>query len=264
MCYDIHTMKLICPICSEPLQKEKQSAVCVNHHTFDYAKQGYLNLLLKQSKDHGDNPEMVKARTEFLNTGAYQFLRDTLAAKVKAERCKVIADLGCGEGYYTSALSADEKYGFDLSKDALKHASKNDLATNYVVASIFHLPFEDECCDAVITCFAPAAISEISRVLKSNGIFLFVTPGPRHLFEMKSVLYDTPYENAMEDLTTSLTLEKDERIEQKFLCQQENLMHLFLMTPYAYKTSPVGREKLSLAGNLELTAQFRVRTYRKK
>ena len=72
---------------------------------------------------------MVKARTEFLNTGAYQFLRDTLAKKVEEAHCEVLADLGCGEGYYTSALPAEEKYGFDLSKDALKHGQHSERTT---------------------------------------------------------------------------------------------------------------------------------------
>jgi 23S rRNA (guanine745-N1)-methyltransferase len=256
-------MKLICPICQEPLEKINASAVCVHHHTFDYAKQGYLNLLITQSKDHGDNPEMVKARTGFLNTGAYQFLRDALSQSVQKEKIQVLADLGCGEGYYTSALPCKEKYGFDLSKDALKHASKNDPASHYTVASIFHLPLPDACCDAAVTCFAPAACEEIARILKPNGCFLFVTPGPRHLFEMKSVLYDTPYENEMEDLAIDLRLEKDVMIEQKFVCSQEGLMNLFLMTPYAYRTSLAGRDKLAQAGDLELTAQFRIRTYRR-
>lgn len=257
-------MKLICPICSHSLLKMDQSAVCDQHHTFDYAKQGYLNLLLKQSKDHGDNPEMVKARTEFLATGAYQFLRDALVEKVQQKNGNVLADLGCGEGYYTSALPCSEKYGFDLSKDALKHASRKDPGTQYVVASIFHLPLEDACCDIAVTCFAPAAVEEIERILCPGGIFLFVTPGPRHLFEMKSVLYDTPYENEMEDLNSSLVLEKDEMIEQSFTCNQEGLMHLFLMTPYAYKTSTAGRDKLASAGELNMHAQFRIRTYRKQ
>jgi 23S rRNA (guanine745-N1)-methyltransferase len=256
-------MKLICPVCGHPLQKENRSAVCDLHHTFDYAKQGYLNLLITQSKDHGDNLEMVKARTDFLDTGAYQFLREELSALLQKEKAEVLADLGCGEGYYTAALPSSEKYGFDLSKDALKHASKNDPSTNYTVASIFHLPLADSCCDAVVTCFAPAAADEIKRILKPGGCFLFVTPGPKHLFEMKSVLYDTPYENEMEDLTIDLTLEKDEMIEQQFLCHQENLMNLFFMTPYAYKTSTAGRDKLAKAGDLSLTAQFRIRTYRR-
>lgn len=257
-------MKLICPVCGHPLNKANNSAVCDQNHTFDYAKQGYLNLLLKQSKDHGDNAEMVKARTDFLNTGAYSFLRDALAEKVLAHHSSTLADLGCGEGYYTSALPSAEKYGFDLSKDALKHASKNDPSSNYIVASIFHLPLADASCDTAVTCFAPAATEEIQRILLPGGIFLFVTPGPRHLFEMKSVLYDTPYENEMEDLQTELALESDEMIEQKFICDQSGLMNLFLMTPYAYKTSTAGRDKLAQAGTLELTGQFRIRTYRKQ
>jgi 23S rRNA (guanine745-N1)-methyltransferase len=80
---------------------------------------------------------------------------------------------------------------------------------------------------------------------------------------MKSVLYDTPYENEMEDLAIDLRLEKDVMIEQKFVCSQEGLMNLFLMTPYAYRTSLAGRDKLAQAGDLELTAQFRIRTYRR-
>lgn len=256
-------MKIRCPICDSPLQRIDKSAVCEQHHSFDYAKQGYLNLLIKQSKDHGDNAEMVRARTEFLQTGAYQFLRDALSQEVLANQSQVLTDLGCGEGYYTSTLPCNEKYGFDLSKDALKHAAKKDTKTNYIVASIFHLPLEDACCDTAITCFAPAASEEIIRILKPQGCFIFVTPGPKHLFEMKSVLYDTPYENEMDDLNIAMKLEKDYLIENQFLCNQDALSNLFMMTPYAYRTSIAGHQKLEAVGTLSLTAQFRIRVYRK-
>ena len=68
-------MKLLCPICNEKLVKVDRHARCANNHSFDYAKQGYLNLLIKQSVDHGDNKEMVQARTQFLNSGGYAFLK---------------------------------------------------------------------------------------------------------------------------------------------------------------------------------------------
>ena len=114
-------MRLICPVCGKPLEKINKEAICENNHHFDYAKSGYLNLLVSNKKVHGDDAAMVKARSLFLNSGAYGFLRDRIAQL--AAGSEVLCDLGCGEGYYTSAFDAPEKYGFDLSKDALRHAA---------------------------------------------------------------------------------------------------------------------------------------------
>ena len=104
-------MKLLCPICNEKLVKVDRQARCANNHSFDYAKQGYLNLLIKQSVDHGDNKEMVQARTQFLNSGGYAFLKQELVNLTKKYDSHVLCDLGCGEGYYTSGFQAEEKYG---------------------------------------------------------------------------------------------------------------------------------------------------------
>ena len=183
--------------------------------------------------------------------------------KVKEARPCVLVDLGCGEGWYTRDLPADEKYGFDLSKEALKHAAKNDPASQYAVASIFHLPLPDECADAVLTCFAPAAEEEIVRILKPGGIFLFVTPGPDHLMEMKKVLYDVPYQNELKDLGIQMTLKDTETIEHSFHVSQDNLMNLFEMTPYAHRTPAEAIDRLRKLDGMDLTAQFVIRTYQK-
>ena len=90
-------MKLICPVCASPLRKENKEAVCDNNHHFDYAKSGYLNLLVSNKKVHGDDAAMVKARTAFLESGGYAFLRNRLSELT--EDSHVLADLGCGEGY---------------------------------------------------------------------------------------------------------------------------------------------------------------------
>ena len=256
-------MKLLCPVCGKPLKKVEKAAVCENGHSYDYARQGYLNLYLKQSVDHGDNKAMVQARTAFLSTGSYAFLKDRLVEKVKEARPCVLVDLGCGEGWYTRDLPADEKYGFDLSKEALKHAARIDPAGQYAVASIFHLPLPDECADAVLTCFAPAAEEEIVRILKPGGIFLFVTPGPDHLMEMKKVLYDVPYQNELKDLGIQMTLKDTETIEHSFHVNQDNLMNLFEMTPYAHRTPAEAIERLRKLDGMDLTAQFVIRTYQK-
>ena len=257
-------MKLICPVCRAAMRRENKEAVCENGHRFDYAKSGYLNLLLKQSRTHGDDAAMVRARTGFLESGAYEFLRDELRAISREKQPQVIADLGCGEGYYTKALEAQEKYGFDMSKEALKHAAKNDRSTMYAVASIFHLPLPSDSCDMVLTCFAPAACAEISRIIRRDGIFVFVSPGKRHLFELKEVLYDSPYENRPpKPLDTDLVPLSQKEIREAFTCTGDALMDLFQMTPYAWRTAEEGIRKLRSVPSLDITAEFIIRIYRK-
>lgn len=255
-------MNLLCPVCGKPLYQNNHTAVCENHHSFDYAKQGYLNLLLKQSKDHGDNKEMVKARTAFLETGDYGFLRDNLAEKVRNMHAEVLADLGCGEGYYTSVLPADTKFGFDMSKEALKHAAKHDKSTQYAVASIFHLPLPENSCDVCVTCFAPFASMEVERILKPGGYFLFVSPGPKHLMQIKELLYADPYENEEKDLKTNMSLIQEETIRNTFHILHDDLMNLFTMTPYYHRTKSEDIQKLNAVKEMDVTAEFIIRVYK--
>lgn len=257
-------MKLLCPICNEKLVKVDRQARCANNHSFDYAKQGYLNLLIKQSVDHGDNKEMVQARTQFLNSGGYAFLKQELVNLTKKYDSHVLCDLGCGEGYYTSGFQAEEKYGFDMSKEALKHASKNDPSTQYAVASIFRLPLEDASCDTAVTCFAPFAKDEIERVLTQGGRFFFVSPGPKHLFELKQLIYDIPYENEMKDLETTLVKEEEYFISNTFHCEKENLISLFKMTPYYHRTRNEDIDKINHQDGMDITAEFLIRVYQKR
>lgn len=257
-------MQLLCPICQEPLKKVGHSALCLNRHCFDYARHdAYLNLLRKQSIAHGDNKAMVQARTAFLDTGAYAFLRDHLKAQINRLHPGVLVDLGCGEGYYTRSFPAAEKYGFDLSKEALKHAGTVDSSTCYAVASIFHLPLPSACADIAVTCFAPAAIQEIERILKAGGSFLFVTPGPRHLWELKSIVYDLPYENEQKDITSVLQLQERQCISDRFTLDRTEIGNLFAMTPYVHRTPKEAAKRLESLSELTLTAEFIIRRYQK-
>ena len=48
-------MNLRCPICASQLNKEDRRFVCAQNHSFDVARQGYVNLLTVQQK-HSLNP----------------------------------------------------------------------------------------------------------------------------------------------------------------------------------------------------------------
>ncbi len=256
-------MKLLCPVCGQELHRVDRRVCCAQNHSFDYARQGYLNLALRARAGSGDEKRMVTARTDFLHTGAYGFLRDILCAWISEEKPEVLADLGCGEGYYTSAFPVREKYGFDLSKDALRYAAAHDKTTAYIVASTSRLPLPDACADMAVICFAPVFEKEICRILKDGGSFLTVTPGPDHLLEMKAVLYEHPYRNP-EKSGVSFAPEKEEIIRQTFRAGSQELAALLTMTPYFYRTSPEAAARLNTCGELQVTAEFILRLYRKK
>ena len=88
-----------CPVCSHLLIKEQNTYKCENNHTFDLAKEGYLNLLLNAKKTSGDSKEMMAARRDFLAKGYYEKLSDRVNQRLKKSHLtdQAILDIGCGE-----------------------------------------------------------------------------------------------------------------------------------------------------------------------
>ena len=90
---------VICPVCKTPLTREKPCWHCENNHSFDVARQGYVNLLPVQQKHSltpGDTKEMVAARRAFLDGGHYLPIAETLAKLVKSVAPETLLDAGCG------------------------------------------------------------------------------------------------------------------------------------------------------------------------
>ena len=266
-----------CPLCGEKLAIDEQVYRCTSGHCFDKAKEGYVNLL-PANRQHasapGDDKDMVKARTAFLDSGRYTPLKEALcalAAKYAGERTALL-DAGCGEGYYTEGLSrviaekGGRTGGADLSKAAVKKAAKRCREAEIAVASVYHLPLADGSVDMVTDCFSPLAKEEYRRVLKDGGHFLYVVPGARHLWEMKEVLYEQPYENEVrEEAYEGFRLQ--ETVPLSFgihLEKTEEIMALFRMTPYAWKTPKEGIERLAEQQGLGLRAEFRILVYERK
>lgn len=266
--------KFICPKCREPLERSEGAYRCRCGHSYDIAREGYVNLLLANmmnSKDPGDSKEMAKARNLFLSKGYYKPLSDAINETVGkyAHGAGTLLDCGCGEGYYTAnikkAFPELSVSGIDISKPSVKIAAKRDGRIELAVASVFDIPVPDESFDILLNCFSPLCEKEYRRVLRPNGIYIYVVPGPRHLWQMKEAIYDEPYENAEEAICyegfSHLGCEKvryDVRIEEK-----EDIESLFRMTPYYWKTSAKGSEKLSSIETLETEISFDIHIYEK-
>ena len=269
--------ELMCPVCGQPLILEGKTYRCETGHCFDCAKSGYVNLLppAPGGKRHGDDKLMVKARTDFLDKGYY----DPLAAAVArcAADCKGdhlhIVDAGCGEGKYTvdvlNHLAEHGKtadiVGIDISKEALICAARRSKAVKLCVASTAHMPLADGCADVVLNIFSPFMGEEFARVLKPDGRLICVVPLERHLWELKQLIYDTPYENPAPTVELNgftLVQRQDLRYEIELTCN-EDIINLFKMTPYYYKTGAADQKKAEAAEYLKTTIEFGVLVYRK-
>ena len=264
----------ICPVCKCEISLFERTYKCNNNHCFDLSKDGYVNLLMSQqssSKRHGDDKLMVKARRDFLEKGFYNDLRQSLCETLKdaLPDDSIIVDVGCGEGYYTSEISKvnDFKiFGIDISKDALKYASKSVKNSSFAVASAFSLPFAENSADCVLSVFAPSAYEEFYRVLKSDGKLIKAIPLEEHLWELKCALYKEPYKNKPEKRNDELfKLVSQKEIKYKInLTEKEDIENLFKMTPYYYKTGREDAERLLSLPSLETTVHFGVEVYEKR
>ncbi len=273
--------ELICPVCGESLERLGGAYKCDKNHSFDVSAAGYVNLLLPNqmhAKIPGDNKALVAARRRFLSKGYYQPLSDALNQSVLTHLTQKnyprIIDAGCGEGYYTGRLSDFLKeqgisrrlVGFDISKFALTSAAKMYKNITFGVASLFHMPLADQIADCVLNLFAPLCPEEFHRVLKPGGVLVIVAPGERHLWGLKSALYEEPYVNQLSDTSIKgFVLKERRRVDSQITIENnQDLLDLFSMTPYYWKTSKEAAERLSSIDTLETPISFELLIYVKE
>lgn len=252
---------LICPKCKMPLHTDGRTTKCDNNHCYDISKEGYVNLLLssKNGDNRGDSKESARARHALLQKGYYQCLQ-----KAIVERCRgTVLDICCGEGYYDAYDGV--LFGFDISKEMVRLASKSRPNHTYFVANLAGIPIADKSIDTAIHLFAPFNEKEFGRVLKDDGVLYSVIPGKNHLIEMKSAVYSTPYTNDEEaPATTELQLISTTRVTDIVTINGDDLRQLFAMTPYYYRTSRDDIAKLDDIESLELTVDFVILEYKKQ
>lgn len=268
-------MNFVCPKCAMPLVEDGVCAKCENGHAYDRAKAGYYNLLLSSAGGtHGDNREMVEARRTFLDTGAYKPLADKVSETIKKYISDgAIIDIGCGEGYYTDIIERGfsdagltvSVSAFDISRDAVKYAARRNKRLELAVASAYKMPVANGYFDCAVNMFSPLAPDEVLRALKPGGIFVMAIPGVEHLFGLKSAAYDKPYKNTVGDSQIEgFELVSEENIKYRItLDSKEKIKSLFMMTPYAYRTGRVERERIFSLDILETDIEFIVFVYKK-
>ena len=241
---------------------------CENRHQFDFAKEGYVNLLPvqnKKSKQPGDNLDMVQARRAFFSTDHYHFLRQEIANLISLSSPQTLLDLGCGEGFYTHLFAKElpecDVYGLDISKSAVKYAAKRYKEANFSVASAKQAPFADESMDCVVTVFAPVFEQELQRLVRSTGKVILVNPGPKHLFELKSLIYPEVNLHTHPDTPAGFKLVKHHELEKRIEIKTDIIEHLIQMTRFAWRLKESHYDALKEKQSHTITLSFYLSEY---
>ena len=272
----ISTNQLACPMDGQPLTREQGSWRCPAGHSFDIARQGYINLLPvqnKRSKDPGDSKEMVLARQEFLNAGHYKPIADAVSDLVNAstasDRTVNILDAGCGEGYYLRELTKSRLInngsrlhltGVDISKWAVMAAARQEKNAVWIVGSNANLPLLPASQDVILCMFGFPVYPEFSRVLTAQGILIKVDAGPDHLIELREIIYPSiKAPNQSENTPPGFTLLEQQSLRYTIrLNSQTQISQLLTMTPHLYRITAEGRARAEALTELSLTVNVRV------
>lgn len=194
---------LRCPLCDQPLRLTEvtgtRSLHCPDRHSFDVARQGYVNLLAGRSTHQGDTAEMVAARENFLSGGHYDFITAALAASARSgigsdpqqrrDGPPLVIDVGAGTGRHLAAvldsLPGAVGLALDVAKPAIRRAARAHPRIGAVLGDTWaKLPVAHGCASVLLNVFAPRNGPEFRRVLRPDGLLLVVTPVATHLVEL--------------------------------------------------------------------------------
>jgi 23S rRNA (guanine745-N1)-methyltransferase len=188
---------LVCPICRDSLALTGNCLRCPNGHSYDLARQGYVNLLGGTEPANADTAAMLEARARVHQAEVFTPVTTVLTSL--AEGRSRVLEAGVGTGHYLSAAlgTADDSVGLglDVSKVAARHCVRTDPRIAALVADVWKpLPVRDRVMDVVLAVFAPRNLPEFARVLRPDGRFIAVTPRGGHLVGLRDAygLLDVP------------------------------------------------------------------------
>ena len=264
-------MELLCPLCGAVLNREEKSYRCENRHSFDIARQGYVNLLPVQQKhslNPGDTKEQVASRREFLSAGFYTPIADSLCYHAKELGCSgPILDVGCGEGYYSTQVAAAlnaELVGLDISKEAVRFAAGKYKNAQWLCGTAARLPVADSSAGLVMSLFALTVPAEFHRVLRKDGLFFQVLAAEDHLLGLKSIIYPELLRKEKDTVPEEPGFEliKSVSIRFPFTVKGQQVRNLLSMTPHVYRISKEGAARLAETQILTDTASCVLNIYR--
>ena len=280
---------LTCPVCQTHFTQVGNALKCEKAHTFDIAKEGYINLLTKKLPDSmGDTKEMLLARRTFLANAHYQplvtaintLLYDYLKTDADISLPYInILDAGCGEGYYLGRIQQVLKQklpeahisyiGLDIAKEAMRMAAKRYKAMHFLVANLKErLVFTNDALHILLNIFAPRNVEEFARILTPGGVALVVIPAPQHLQQLRGQLgllsiEEHKQEHVIEQFSPYFTYLGATSVNAMLHLTNQEIAQAVMMTPNYWHMSEKIKGVMAAMNEIETEVAFTCLLFRK-
>lgn len=236
-----HKMIFACPICTQAVQIEDNGkVVCPSNHSFDVAKQGYINFMTKPVQSMYSKA-LFEARHDIISSGLYDQLQDRLAELAVGT---YFLDTGCGEGSHLARIVANRPeaiaVGIDIAKEGIIAAAKFHTGCIWCVGDLAKSPYNEKSFDTIFNILSPANYDEFKRLLKQGGKVIKVVPQEGYLKELRQQAFADSEkerysnEQTVERFKESFAQVTVERITYTMPLAKELIPQLIEMTPMGW------------------------------
>lgn len=241
-----------CPLCKESMQVvDLKSIVCPKRHTFDFAKQGYVNLMSRPSKSQY-NKELFDARQKIITesnlfTSLHQQISQLIKEYIDVSNDPVVVlDAGCGEGSHLQRILEECKnkkitgVGLDVAKEGILMAAKKYEDPIWVVGDLANSPLADQSFHVILNILSPSNYKEFKRIIVQDGVVIKVVPGSNYLKELRGTVFDqTEKKNYKNNKTVSLFKKhfhevKVTNLNETMNVNKKEIINLIQMTPLTW------------------------------
>lgn len=238
-----HMRLFACPICETIMRVHDGGSVgCENNHSFDIAKQGYVNFMTHPATSKYSK-ELFESRMAVIQSGLYNTLQKRIADKI--QDAHTILDTGCGEGSHLVRIceylpNEVVGVGIDIAKEGILTAAKNYSGKIWCVGDLAKSPYSEASFDVILNILSPANYEEFKRLLRPNGFVVKAVPQSGYLQELRTQLYaDSEKETYSNEQTVarfkeSFATVEVERVTYTVPVAKELVPALLEMTPMGW------------------------------
>lgn len=252
---------------------DSKSLVCSQNHTFDFTKQGYVNLMTHPSKSQY-NQELFEARHKvIIESHLYAMMHEKITNVLRdytgpLDKPFMVVDLGCGEGSHLQKIldgcmiPTMTGIGLDISKEGIVMAAKRYKNPIWLVGDLAKSPLQDHSFHVILNILSPSNYEEFKRILAPNGLVIKVVPRSNYLKELREAIFDREEKkNYSNDKTVSLFKKHFQLIDMVHLNYSKNLsrdelINLVGMTPLAWSSDKAHIEAFLNRENTEITVDL--------